>query len=44
MYNFLIYEQIIFPWNISAEIIKQNTQVKDWGAKFITVVPEIKIL
>jgi hypothetical protein len=35
---------VIFPWNIASEIIKQNTQVKNWGAKFITVVPEIKIL
>jgi hypothetical protein len=35
---------VIFPWNISAEIIKQNNRVKDWGAKFFTVVPEIKIL
>jgi hypothetical protein len=35
---------LIFPWNISDEIMKQNTWVKEWGAKFITVVPEIKIL
>lgn len=33
---------IIFPWNISGEIIEQLKYVKEWGCKFILVVPELK--
>jgi hypothetical protein len=35
---------IIFPWNISDEIMLQNLGIKDWGGKFFSVVPEIKEL
>lgn len=35
---------IIFPWNIKDEIIEQLNYIKDWGGKFITVIPEIKII
>jgi len=35
---------IIFPWNIKEEIMTQLSYVKDWGGKFVTAVPELKIL
>lgn len=35
---------IIFPWNIKEEIMEQLSYVKEWGGKFVTAVPELKIL
>jgi len=35
---------IIFPWNIKEEIIRQLSYVREWGAEFITAVPELKII
>ena len=35
---------LILPWNLSSEIIKAYSFVRDWGAKFVTAVPEIKII
>jgi hypothetical protein len=33
---------IIFPWNLSKEIIKNLNYVKKWNCKFIVVIPKIK--
>jgi hypothetical protein len=35
---------VVFPWNISAEIVRENKCLKDSGVTFVIVVPEIKIL
>ena len=35
---------IIFPWNISYEIIQQNTLLRKAGTKFVTMIPELKII
>lgn len=34
---------IILPWNIKDEIMEQLAYVRDWGGKFVTVVPELRI-
>jgi SAM-dependent methyltransferase len=34
---------LILPWNIANEVMKQNSVVRDWGGKFVTAVPELKI-
>jgi len=34
---------VILPWNIADEIMRQNALVRDWGGKFVTAVPEMKI-
>ncbi len=34
---------IILPWNIFDEITEQLTYAKQWGAKFVCAIPEIKI-
>lgn len=34
---------VIFPWNIKSEITEQLKYVKNWGAKFITVIPNLTI-
>ena len=35
---------LILPWNISTEIITQNMYLKKRGVKFVTAVPDLKIL
>ena len=34
---------IIFPWNLSKEIITQLSYVKKWNCKFVTVIPNLKV-
>lgn len=34
---------IIFPWNLREEIIGQLAHAKSWGARFVTVIPELRI-
>jgi hypothetical protein len=34
---------IIFPWNIKDEVMAQLTYVKEWGCKFVVLVPELQI-
>lgn len=35
---------LITAWNLTSEIMKQLSYVREWGARFITVVPRIKVL
>jgi len=35
---------VILPWNISDEVVEQNTCIRDWGGHFVTAVPELKVL
>jgi hypothetical protein len=35
---------VILPWNLSDEIMKQLHYIKEWDAKFVTAIPEIKFL
>jgi len=34
---------IILPWNIAEEVIEQENKVFNWGGRFVTAVPELKI-
>jgi len=34
---------VIFPWNIRDEVEKQLEYVRQWGGRFVTAVPELKI-
>lgn len=34
---------IIFPWNIKEEIISQNNFIRDYGGKFVTVIPNLEV-
>lgn len=34
---------IVFPWNISAEIVAQLSYIRSWGGEFVTAVPSLKI-
>ena len=35
---------IIFPWNIKDEIITQLKYVREWGCKFVILIPNLSIL
>lgn len=35
---------VILPWNIGAEVMQQQAQIKSWGGQFVIAVPEIKVL
>lgn len=35
---------LVLPWNIKNEIMEQLSYIRDWGGRFVTVVPEIKII
>ena len=34
---------LILPWNIKAEVVAQLAYVRDWNAKFVTAVPQLRI-
>jgi len=34
---------VILPWNIKNEIMNEISYVRNWGGKFVTLVPEVKI-
>jgi 2-polyprenyl-3-methyl-5-hydroxy-6-metoxy-1,4-benzoquinol methylase len=34
---------LILPWNIKEEIIQQLKYVQDWGGKFVSAIPDLKI-
>ena len=34
---------IIIPWNIKDEIVAQNSFIREWGGKFVTVIPNLEV-
>jgi 2-polyprenyl-3-methyl-5-hydroxy-6-metoxy-1,4-benzoquinol methylase len=34
---------VILPWNLKDEIIHQVAYIRDWGGKFVTLIPEVRI-
>lgn len=35
---------LILPWNLEAEIIEQMSFVRDWGAKFVLPIPQVRVV
>ena len=35
---------LILPWNLRNEIVSQLAYIKEWGGKFVTVIPEMQVL
>jgi hypothetical protein len=33
----------VLPWNLKAEVTQQSAYARDWGAQFVTAVPELVI-
>jgi SAM-dependent methyltransferase len=34
---------MIFPWNIGEEVMSEHAYIGEWGGRFVTAVPELKI-
>lgn len=34
---------VILPWNIREEVMAQLSHTREWGAKFVTAVPELRV-
>jgi hypothetical protein len=34
---------VILPWNLKDEIMKQMAEIREWGGKFVTFIPEIRV-
>lgn len=34
---------VILPWNIAAEVQEQTAFIRDWGGRFVTAIPELKV-
>ncbi len=34
---------VILPWNLKEEIMEQMSYIRDWGGKFVVLIPEVKI-
>jgi len=35
---------LILPWNLKEEIIEQMSFIRDWGGKFVVLIPQVKII
>jgi len=35
---------LILPWNIATEVMDANSFVREWGAKFVIAVPELRVV
>ena len=35
---------LILPWNIAEEVVAQHGYVREWGGKFTTTVPELRVI
>ncbi|MGZ5184758.1 MAG: methyltransferase domain-containing protein [Caldimonas sp.] len=34
---------LVLPWNLSVEIASEHAYVRDWGGRFVTAVPELRV-
>jgi len=34
---------IILPWNLKEEIMGQMAHIKDWGGRFVVLIPDVKV-
>jgi hypothetical protein len=34
---------VILPWNLRAEVSAQLAEVREWGGRFVTLIPEVRI-
>ncbi|HNP35731.1 MAG TPA: class I SAM-dependent methyltransferase [Woeseiaceae bacterium] len=35
---------LILPWNLTDEIVRRNSQVKEWGGKFVVPIPSVRVI
>ncbi|MBI5099500.1 MAG: class I SAM-dependent methyltransferase [Nitrospirae bacterium] len=35
---------VILPWNLKDEIMEQMSHIRDWGGKFVVLIPEVQVI
>jgi C-methyltransferase-like protein len=35
---------LILPWNLKEEIMGQMSHVRDWGCKFLLLIPDVEVI
>jgi SAM-dependent methyltransferase len=35
---------VILPWNLKDEVMEQMAYVRDWGGKFVVLIPDVEVL
>lgn len=35
---------VILPWNLKEEIMKQMAHIREWGGKFVVLIPKVEVL
>lgn len=35
---------VILPWNLKDEIVEQMAHIREWGGKFVVLIPEVEII
>jgi hypothetical protein len=35
---------LILPWNLKDEIMDQMAYIRDWGGRFVTLIPDVEVL
>jgi SAM-dependent methyltransferase len=35
---------VILPWNLKEEIVEQMAHIREWGGKFVVLIPEVRII
>ncbi len=35
---------LILPWNLTDEIVRQMSMIRDWGGQFVVPIPEVRVL
>ena len=35
---------LILPWNLRDEIMSEMSHVREWGGRFVTAIPRLRIL
>jgi hypothetical protein len=34
---------LILPWNLKDEIMEQESQIREWGGRFVVPIPEVRV-
>ena len=34
----------ILPWNIKDEIVSQMDYIREWGGKFVVLIPQVEVI
>ena len=35
---------MILAWNLKDEVIEQMKHLRDWGGKFVVLIPEVQVI